>query len=350
MNSAATKTAINRIVERLASRKGVGGVAFQICSPLHDYASSHHHGSLAHHDRPYYVASINKMMITAMAIVHFKDAPKLSSLRVRDFFSDGFLGGLLADEVLERLTLWHLVTNSSGLPCYLLDSEKGGRPLMKQFLDGYDEQLPFDSMLSRVGKLSQKFLPGQPGKAYYANTNFRILARILEIESGRDIRQLLTDFMSEANMDNSFVISEGMQQDLLPLTMGSKTVLPLKFLASTGYDIYSTAGDQMIFLRGFFSGAYFDVSNLPALYQWRKVFFPMQYGGGLQRFSVPRILSPFHAPTVLIGHAGSTGAWAFYAPDRDLYLTGCIDQARAVPSAFRTMLHIASKFPRKGRE
>ena len=63
-----------------------------------------------------------------------------------------------------------------------------------------------------------------------------------------------------------------------------------------------------------------DVSN------WKSVFFPLQYGGGLMRFQLPRWMTLWRPTTELIGHLGSSGSFAFHAPGPDIYLAGTFNQ------------------------
>lgn len=57
-------------------------------------------------------------------------------------------------------------------------------------------------------------------------------------------------------------------------------------------------------------------------------------------FWKPYILAPFSPVPELIGHCGSTGSVAFYAPASDLYLTGTINQQARPDIAFQTMIKI----------
>jgi hypothetical protein len=61
--------------------------------------------------------------------------------------------------------------------------------------------------------------------------------------------------------------------------------------------------------------------------------WPIEYGLGIMRFRLPRVLTPLHPLPAVIGHTGSTGCWLFYCPQWDLYLVGSVDEvtAGAVP-------------------
>jgi CubicO group peptidase (beta-lactamase class C family) len=118
--------------------------------------------------------------------------------------------------------------------------------------------------------------------------------------------------------------------------------IPL-FLTSTQNDIISTAKDQMRFLKAFFNGYFFSKERLKELEKWNNIYFPFKYGIGIQKFHIPRILSPFRPVPDMVGHSGSTGAMAFYVPDMDIYLTGSTNQQARPNIAFQTMIKIINK-------
>lgn len=126
---------------------------------------------------------------------------------------------------------------------------------------------------------------------------------------------------------------------------GSPLHLPLLFSSFRG--IYSTSGDPIAFMRAFIRGVLFqNPATLSAMQQpWRRFGLPLdsaalrapgwpiEYGLGLMRFQLPRILTPWQAVPAVIGHTGSTGCWLFYCPDLDVYLSGSVNEvtAGAVP-------------------
>ena len=75
--------------------------------------------------------------------------------------------------------------------------------------------------------------------------------------------------------------------------------------------IVSTLTDTTTFLKSYFGGRLFPAQHLPQMQRWNPMFFPMEYGYGLWRYHRPKWMSPFTQSPNLIGHAGSTGAFAF---------------------------------------
>lgn len=97
--------------------------------------------------------------------------------------------------------------------------------------------------------------------------------------------------------------------------------------------IVSTAGDLMTFLRAFFEGGLFDRSLIEQLADYRRIFFPLQYGVGFARFSLPRLLGG----ETMLGHSGLSGAFAFHAPGPGVFVTGTVNNIARPSRPFRLM-------------
>ncbi len=67
-------------------------------------------------------------------------------------------------------------------------------------------------------------------------------------------------------------------------------------------------------------------STLQRMQLWKGIFFPFQYGLGLMRLKLPRILSPFSATPELIGHSGASSAFLFQSDVGQLYIGGTLNQ------------------------
>jgi hypothetical protein len=99
----------------------------------------------------------------------------------------------------------------------------------------------------------------------------------------------------------------------------------------------------MVFLKAFFDGYFYPKDRLHELEKWNNIFFPFRYGVGVQKFHTPRIFSPFQSIPDMVGHCGSTGSVAFYVPDREVYITGTINQQASPNVSFQTMMRIIHK-------
>lgn len=81
-------------------------------------------------------------------------------------------------------------------------------------------------------------------------------------------------------------------------------------------------------------------STLQRMKRWRRIFSPFQYGLGLMRFKLPRILSPFSATPELIGHSGSTSSFLFHSDIDQLYIGGTLNQIENQGRPIRLILKI----------
>lgn len=241
------------------------------------------------------------------------------------------------------LAIIHLLSLTSGLPCYLTDKQANGKKAMAELEAGIDQSWSIDRVIQVVKRMRTHFPPGKKGRAKYADTNHQILSLIIEHIMGEPINNVLKNLFKELNLTKTYVCEDVNDKNFIPIRYKSEIInIPL-FLTSTQNDIISTAKDQMTFLKAFFNGYFFPKQRLNELEKWNNIFFPFKYGIGIQKFDMPRILSPFQSVPVMIGHCGSTGSVAFYIPDIGIYITGTINQQARPNIAFQSMIKIIGK-------
>ena len=149
----------------------------------------------------------------------------------------------------QDLTISHLISLTSGLPCYLVDKQANGKKAMHDLESGIDQAWPIIKVIQEVKKMKTHFPPGTEGRAYYADTNHHILGLIIENVLGDPINIVLENLFQELNCTNTCVCENAKKGNYVPLRYKSKIIdIPL-FLNSTQYDIISTAKDQMKFLK-----------------------------------------------------------------------------------------------------
>ena len=131
---------------------------------------------------------------------------------------------------------------------------------------------------------------------------------------------------------------------------GQRLAIP-GILSSMGPDggIVSDTGDLMTFLRAFTEGRLFHPEEASALHQWRKMQFPLQYGGGLMRFRLPGWMTLWRPSPELIGHSGASGSFAYHAPEPDVLLVGTFNQTDAPKRPFSFMLRVLKAVETHGR-
>ncbi len=337
---------LDNIVSGLSKRKYIHGAVIHLESKDRSQSLFSATGNLTP-ESTYYIASINKLVLSLITFRFHQSGQLDINDKISKFLSNEDLNKLLIikrEDFTSLLSIRHLMSHTSGLPCYLIDKRHDGKKNMDLILSGNDQAWPIKKVIAEVKKMKPKFKPGTPGKAAYSETNFRLLGKILEVISQKSLHELLTDLFIELKMDQTFVLPTKSYQSCAPVYFKENNIELKNYWSSTLHDIASTAADQMKFLRAFFDGNYLDQKILSEeLQQWNNIFFPFKYGVGLQKFYMPRIFSPFKAIPDFVGHCGSVGSVAFYIPDKELYITGTVNQAANPNIVFQTMVKLINK-------
>lgn len=336
---------LNQIVAKTATNKNIHGSVFHIESEDKSLSLFSASGNISSESQ-YYIASINKLISSFITLRLCQDKAITLEDKISGYLPNEVIKGLLVDggrDFSNELTIHHLISHTSGLPCYLIDKRGDGKKNMDLILNGNDQSWSFDKVLEEVKKMKPKFQPGTKGKASYSETNFRLLDKILEVVINKSIQELLADLFKNLEMNNTFVLPSSSVKNLTPVYFKQNIIDIHQYWKSTHHDIASTAADQMKFIRAFFDGKYFSKEFINDLKKWNNIFFPFKYGIGIQKFYIPGILSPFKAVPEFIGHCGSVGSVAFYIPDKEVYITGTVNQTSNPNIAFQTMIKIVNK-------
>ena len=270
--------------------------------------------------------------------------------KISEYLSKDIMQGLHVHngtEYSNDLTIAHLLSHTSGLPCYLIDKQANGIKAMAELEAGIDQPWPVEKVIQTVKSMKTPFPPGKKGIAKYSDTNYQILNLVIESITGNPVQTVLKNLFQELNLEHTTVFENSNDDRFAPIYYKSEQINIPQFLSSTKNDIFSTVRDQMTFVKAFFNGHFFPKERQYELGVWNKVFFPFKYGIGIQKFYMPRILSPFQAVPEMIGHSGSTGSVAFYVPEMDVYITGTTNQQAQPNIAFQTIIKILTAARKK---
>ena len=339
------KYILNSIVDDVVTKKHIYGAVFYVSSSDNSMDLVSAAGNMKE-DSQYYIASINKLFISSIILKLCSENKLDLQDKISTYLPAEMVRGLLiykGTDYSNNLSINHLMSHTSGLPCYLIDKQANGKKAMNELEEGIDQPWPIDKVIKEVKKMEPRFSPGEGNKAKYIDTNHQILSLIVEAITGESIKEVLKGLFQELNLTSTYVYEDTGNEKFTPIRYKSRVLnIPL-FLSSTQNDIISSAKDQMIFIKAFFNGYFFPKENLKELTKWNKIFSPFRYGIGIQLFRLPRILSPFNAVPEMIGHCGSTGSVAFHVPDKDVFITGTINQQAKPNIAFQTMIKIISE-------
>lgn len=296
--------------------------------------------------QPYFIASTTKLFVTAVVLKLRSEGLLQLEEPIHAYLPQEVMQGLhiyKGEDCSRLITIKHLLAQTSGLPDYFQDKSTGSKGLLAEITMGNDRYWTFEESIAMSKRMKPLFRPGTKGKAHYSDTNYQLLGKIIEQITGKDIATVFKEMVTEPlGLKNTYLYTDS--NDTLPATIYYKNK-PLhipKAMASFKADggIVSTAEESMLFITAFFEGKLFPKAYLEELYIWNKVMFPLQYGIGIMQFKLPRIFSPFKAIPAFIGHSGLSGAFMYYIPERQLYITGTVNQIHNPQRSYQLMIKL----------
>lgn len=285
-------------------------------------------------DGRFFIASVTKMMVTVV-MLRLRDEGRVDlDHPMARYLGAELISGLHVAGGVDRtdqITLRHLMSNTSGLTDYFFGKGPDGRSAGDSLLRGNDEAWPLERIVARARTLKPRFLPGQPGKVHYSDTNYELLGRVIETVTGSPIADVLDDVVFRPlGLRETYAFSDPSDVTPAPMYYRDTPVHMPKYIASITAEggVVSTAAELMAFLKAFFDGTYFPPQTIEELTRWNRIYFPGQFdfGVGLERQWLPWVLSPFRPLGDLLGFWGQSGAFAFHNPQRDLFFTGTVNQ------------------------
>jgi CubicO group peptidase (beta-lactamase class C family) len=299
-------------------------------------------------DTPYFIASVTKMYTAAIIMRLFQEKRIDLSKSITEYLPDSLTQAIhvyKGTDYSNRIKVSNLIDQSSGLADHEADKPRGGKSLIDELKAGNDRYIETAEAIEIVRNLSPKFPPGIEGKAYYSNTNYRLLGAIIEAVTGKSMAEIYKEMIFEPlGLQHTYLFDWTQPRaDETPATIYLKDApaeVP-KYLSSNISDggLVSTAFECVIFLRAFFEGQLFDKSYFERMMNWNSIFFPLRYGYGLMNFKLPRFVSLKPLPE-FIGHSGSTGSFAFVCPAKSMYLAGTVNQIAGPAKPFFLIINL----------
>ena len=332
-------TDVQGIIEKSIDDENIFGVTICLGTTNNNYTFAS--GNLKSTDY-YFIASVTKLYTTAVIY-------KMVDLNLISL--DDYIASYFSPEVMDRLhvlegenysnkiTIRHLLSNTSGLSDYFEQQNKGEKSVKEIVVNEKDTLLSFQDIITISKKLPPQFIPGEAGKAFYSDTNFQLLGQIIEKVSQKSLSEVYQEYIfTPLNLKNTFLYALDISTEVTPIYIREKELQIPKMMSSFRADggIVSTPEENMIFLKSFFSGMLFSKSHLDFENSWNKLEPPFQYGLGVSRFKFPGTYE-------LIGHHGASGSFAFYCPEKEVYITGTVNQVNKPQLPYKMIMKIMSK-------
>jgi D-alanyl-D-alanine carboxypeptidase len=331
----------NEIIEKVTDSKLVHGTSFMIHSGDREWKGST--GNL-NSESQFFVASTTKLYVTAL-VMQLREEGKLQL--------DDKIGLYLDPQTMKNLhvidgrdysndiTIKHLLSQTSGLPDYFQGRKSNGKSIRQELSAGIDQSWTFEETIAISKTMKPKFTPGTVGKAFYSDTNYQLLGRIIEnITKSTFAEQLQERICQPLQLTKTYLYTD--PTDTRPANIYyKKNALRIpKSMASVKADggIVSTSAELMEFLIAFMEGDLFPLEYLNEMKTWHKIFYPLQYGVGISRFKLGKFATLGKDIPELIGHSGLSGTVAFYSPEKNLYFVGTVNQIHKPSTSFKVLV------------
>lgn len=328
------KELLNQCLKEIGNKKGVYSAVFSVESGDKSFSWIGAIGDIQTESK-FFIASVTKLYITAVVLQLVEEGRLNLDDTMAKYLPKEYIEGLHVLKGVDysnKITITHLISNTSGIPDYFFHKQADGKSSASQLLGGRDESWHLEKTIEIVKKLKPNFYPGKKGKAAYSDTNYQLLGKVIEIVTGKNIREILKEYIfDKLHLRNTYVFNDTSDQSPTLFYYNTQKLWLPNYMTSVSVEggIVSTAEELMFFLKAFFAGRFFPKEKIVDLKKWNLILPPpslFYYGVGLEKLFVPRIVSPFKPITEIVGFWGQTGSFAWYNPDTDLYFCGTTNQ------------------------
>lgn len=315
----------------------------KVFSPSKNIDVSFHHSAFENtdsmtHEQPFYTASIGKMF-TALSIAILQERGQLN---FDDYISDHLSADIMKDLHMinqksygHLITIEHLLQHKSGLADYFEDSTHSGQPKLIDhiFIDSEKFWTPQALLQFYKANFNGKFIPG--ADYHYTDTEYLLLGLIIEKVSQQALHEFFkTEIFKPLGLNNTYLnLRSSPIKDtpkMMSLMAEVYNISSFRSLSAdwAGGGIVSTNSDLIKFLQAVMNGNLIKPETLNRMQNWTKESVGMNYGLGIRQVKFQE-LSPYWDHIVIKGHSGVTGAFLFYCPELDTYISGSLNQTEA---------------------
>lgn len=262
-------------------------------------------GAPTHH----FIASATKPML-AVALLRQLAASGLSV--------DAHLAEIMPHEIVgiphgEKLTVMHLLTHASGMFDYWsvhgLAAHRGSEPLVT-----WANAHPGWSIDDVIELTRRHPAAAEPGEKFaYCGTNYQFATRVLETLSGRPATEALRALVFEpAGMADTYLFATdnlARFDSISTVLLGSEIYRAGRRMASLSGEggVVSTTSDTNRFLDWVERGEAIDGGWESLMVRSRRFSPGVDYGLGVMRATLPRVLTGWTSTPTGFGHYGMTG-------------------------------------------
>lgn len=324
---------LQQVLDKVVDSKKIYGTSF--CLKYKGQIWCGNAGNMSENQQ-YFIASTTKLFATAITLRLISEKKLSFDDKINKYLSDDILKGLHVYKGIDysnEITIRNLLAHTSGLPDYFQNKESNGKSLEEEIFSGNDQFWTFEQAIEKSKHIKPLFAPNTKNKAHYADTNFQLLGKIIEVITQKTFSENCQELIIKPlNLTKTYLFAD--ITDVKPKTLyykQSELAIP-KAMTSFGVDggMVSNSQEMLVFIDAFFNGKLFPKNYIHDLRVWNKIFPPIKSGIGIHLFKLPKILGM----PEMIGHSGLSGALAYYDLKDDIYVAGTVNQIAYPPTSF----------------
>ncbi|NTU78578.1 MAG: beta-lactamase family protein [Chloroflexales bacterium] len=300
---------------------------------------------------PFYMASTTKLY-TAVAIMRLAEQGALAlDDPMAKYLPDELIAGLhtyQGHDYSHEITIAQLLNHTSGIADYYEDQGPDGKRVFDLFIADQGRAWSPEELIARARDELQPHFAPNATQAYYSDTNYLLLGKIIEAVTGKPLQDVYAElFFQPLGLTHTWLSARAQPQDApaaAPAEVFSNDTDITRMRAGGSYwadgGLVSTAEDMVHFLKALNEGRIITPESLALMHQWNPIqnLGPFAYGYGTLRFALPGPLGPVLGVPSLWGHNGSVSAFLYYAPEQDVYLAGTVNQKDGQAQALTLVL------------
>jgi D-alanyl-D-alanine carboxypeptidase len=303
-------------------------------------------------DTPIYTASVMKLYTATIVMKLYEDGQLSLDDPISKYLPADLINGIniyKGKDYTSEITIKQLLSNTSGIADYYMEKPKGGKSVFETLLEEPERTWKEDETIEWArDKLKSHFPPGTD--AFYSDTNFDLLGKIIESITGQPLHIVYEDFIFRPlGLTHTWLVDRSAPQVPSPTPPADvfykdRNITKIRSNGAYWPYIVSTAEDMLIFQKALNEGEIINKDTLQSMHDWHKLEFPIQYGYGTMYFKLPPLMTKVTKLTPLWGHSGSTGSFLYYSEDLDLYMAGTIDVVGCDVKPFMLMRDVMKNF------
>ncbi len=298
-------------------------------------------------DSPMVIASITKLFTSACIFMLCEQGKLSLEDKVIKHIAKQEISGICVykgHDYTDELRIIDLVSMNAGIAD---DFESGeNSELRKMFAQG-DYDYPISQAIEIAKKTPAHFKPGDRKNGFYGDINFDLLGIIIEKVTNKSFDEVCKESIFQPLSMNSTHFINDEDETMPHIYLGNMELTNRnKFLKSSKASggAISTSREIMVFLKAFFTNKLFDnriFEEYPIMRHLQPSFGPILYGCGHMQIPLKSAYTLYQGKGSLIGHCGTTGSFAFYYPEKDLYYVGNLNQMAKPQYAIQIAMRLA---------